>query len=710
MSRNTRNRDGRIQRQEASGSRRNRLIFATVLAAGMTSVAARAGTDGTDASASAARDQPAVDWNGWFFGAQLGDASGRSNWKATGITPAASASSGSFSLSQPVDLFNQSGSFFGGLHAGYDRMLSSDIVLGGDAQVSFPSFPDLAGISIGGASNLGSVSAGEGSYGENILYFGNLRGRIGFAASDFLLFAAGGLAFAYDQLTLVPSGNGSTQSTLLWRLGWNVGAGLEVPVGARWTADLEYSLSRFGPRSLIFATAGQRLASDLSLQEVHLGLNYRFGESSDPATLGASLLASVADRFSLHGQATFTYQGNTAFPSPYEGANSLPGAAEAREVAYASLSASVRLWRGAAIWINPAIDQGFGLANTHGVAGFPNAEAYKFGANYPYAILQRYFLRQTLDLGGRQKAAQGSDQPAGAQSANRLVLTVGSFSINDLFDTNKYANNPKRTFLNWSLINAGTFDYAGNAWGYTDGLAVEWYEDRYVLRAGVFDLSATPAGGNSPLAYGLDSSFRQFQWVAEIEEHHHLWGEPGDVKVTGFLSRGRAGRFRDAINLAAATGQPADINAVRRYTSRPGASINVQQQVTANLGVFARAGWADGRVEPWDFTDIDRTLSGGISVSGAPWRRPQDTLGIGIAINGISRVHQAFLNTGGLGILIGDGKLPHPGLEKILESYYSYALLPSTHLSFDYQLIDDPGYNADRGPVNVLAVRVHWKF
>jgi high affinity Mn2+ porin len=198
--------------------------------------------------------------------------------------------------------------------------------------------------------------------------------------------------------------------------------------------------------------------------------------------------------------------------------------------------------------------------------------------------------------------------------------------------------------------------------------------------------------------------------VGEIEERHELWGQPGKLKITGFLSRGRAGEFADAVALSEATGQPADINAVRNYTSRPGVSLNLEQQVTQDLGVFARAGWADGDVEPWDFTDIDRTLSGGISLSGRRWGRPDDTLGIAGVVNGISNVHEAFLDAGGLGILVGDGKLPHPGLEEIFETYYSYAASPSTRLSLDYQFIANPAYNTDRGPVNAFAGRVHWQF
>jgi high affinity Mn2+ porin len=371
----------------------------------------------------------------------------------------------------------------------------------------------------------------------------------------------------------------------------------------------------------------------------------------------------------------------------------------------------MKLWQGAEFWFNPEIDQGFGFNNTHGVAGFPSAEAYKLGFGEPYARIQRAFFRQTIDLGGEsERVSDNFFQFAGTHSADRVVLTVGRFGIFDIFDTNKYANNPKEDFLNWSLVNAGTFDYAGDGWGYTYGAAAEWYLDRWTLRGGVFDLSVTPAGGVSPLGYALDPTFQQFQLVGEIEERHELWGEPGKIKLTGFLSHGRAGNFSDAVALAQATGQPADINAVRSYTSRPGVSLNVEQQITDTLGLFLRAGWADGAIEPWDFTDIDRTVSGGVSINGKSWGRPDDTIGVAGVINGISSAHVAFFNAGGLGILIGDGQLPNYATEKIFEAYYSYALTTSTRLTFDYEFIDNPGYNADRGPVNVFAARAHWQF
>ncbi len=79
-------------------------------------------------------------------------------------------------------------------------------------------------------------------------------------------------------------------------------------------------------------------------------------------------------------------------------------------------------------------------------------------------------------------------------------------------------------------------------------------------------------------------------------------------------------------------------------------------------------------------------------------------------VNGISGEHEAFFNDGGMGILIGDGQLPHPGLEQIIEIHYSCARSASTHLTADYQFIANPAYNEDRGPVNMFSARVHWQF
>ena len=287
------------------------------------------------------------------------------------------------------------------------------------------------------------------------------------------------------------------------------------------------------------------------------------------------------------------------------------------------------------------------------------------------------------------------------QAANRLVLTLGKFSVVDVFDTNDQAHDPRADFMNWTIIDAGTFDYAANAWGYTYGAAAELYEGQWTLRGGVFALSDVPNSEN------LDSSFEQNELVGEIGHRHSIGGEPGKLKITVYRNRGRMGRFEDAIMLASLTGTAPDIAAVRRMQSRAGVSFNFEQQISKTTSIFAKGGVADGSIEPYEFTDSDRSLAAGFTVKGNAWGRSSDKFGIAGTINGISSVHRRFLDLGGLGILIGDGRLPRPGPEQIIEAFYDLALTKQVHLSIDGQFINHPGYNRDRGPVPVGAIRIH---
>ena len=613
-------------------------------------------------------------------------------------------SAGRTDLTNGFDLFKGTGSFFSGLQGGYNVVLRSRLMLGVEADASFPN-------SIAGTSTAMS-NTGIASYGDTVLGSGTARGRVGYVLdNNWLVYGTGGFAWSYDQMkrtqlaggTLPP---GTDEGGLLWRFGWTAGAGVEIPVAPSWSARLEYLYTGFGNRSRDFNASGDAFNSSPSVQEVRLGLDYKL--SADAPGQGGSLIAkppslSTEQTWAVHGQTTFVEQYAAPFHAPYGGPNSL-ASNSGRETWDATAYLGLRLWDGAEAWINPEIDQGFGLSGTLGVAGFTSGEAYKTGANYPYTRVQRAFIRQTIDLGGEtQKVDAAINQFAGSPTADRLVLTVGKFGVGDIFDTNRYAHDPRADFLNWSIIDAGTFDYAAEAWGFSLGGTVEWYQGAWTLRGGAFDLSIVPNSTE------LDPQFGQFQWIGEIEHRHELWGQPGKIAVTGFLSRGRMGSYADAIELAQLNGGPADIAAVRQYQSRGGVSVNLEQQIVPDVGLFARAGWANGDIEPYEFADIDRTVSAGLSVQGKRWGRPDDTFGIAGVVNGISKEHEALLNAGGLGILVGDGQLPHPGPEQILETYYSFPV-SFCRVTLDYQFIANPGYNRDRGPVSVFATRLHTQF
>jgi high affinity Mn2+ porin len=423
--------------------------------------------------------------------------------------------------------------------------------------------------------------------------------------------------------------------------------------------------------------------------------------AEDPANPSAPI---AAERWGVHGQFTYVEQNTNSFHAPYAGPNSL-SPSEGRETTDATLYLGAALWTGAEIWINPEIDQGFGLDNTLGAAGFPSGEAYKVGKNQPYLRLPRLFVRDTVNLDGEHIPLESSaNQLAADRSVNRWVITAGKFSVGDIFDINQYAHDPRGDFLNWAAVDAGTFDYAADAWGYTVGAAAEWYQGPWTARLGVFDLS------NVPNSVHLEPGFHEFQIISEIEKRHDIAEHPGKIMFTAFDSRGRMGLLNSAVQLAQATAQPVDITAVRQYRSRLGASFNIEQQLLKDLAFFARIGKAAGNVEPYEFTDIDRSLEAGLSLTGTSWQRAHDTLGIAGIHNGISAARERYLANGGLGILVGDGQLPHAGPEQIIETYYAAALFARAQLSFDYQWIDHPAYNRDRGPASVFALRLHLQF
>ncbi len=414
--------------------------------------------------------RPGYDWSGFYIGGHVGFAAAGSDFTAT--QPGGADITGTLDLFRRYDLFTGEGSNFAGFQARHNTVFRSGLLLGLEADISFPG-------NMSGLSTLATPSIGAATYGDLVEMSGSVRARIGYAFGRWLYYGTAGYAWTADRLTRTqlsdnPAGasGGTVEIKLPTRSGWTLGAGVEAPLVPHWTARLEYLYSGFGTASVTFPLAGQRFDSNLSVQEVRLGLNYQLGGNGSNA--GKEGLAPLeGDNWSVHGQTTYVSQYAPSFRAPYRGANSLDSNA-GRETWDATLYAGLKLWPGAELWINPEIDQGFGLSATLGLAGFPSGEAYKLGSDDPYARVPRYFIRQTIDFGAAtEKVDADINQFAGKQSPDRLVLTVGKFSVSDVFDTVKYAHGPRSDFLNWTLVDAGTFDYAADAWGYTYGASAD---------------------------------------------------------------------------------------------------------------------------------------------------------------------------------------------------------------------------------------------
>jgi high affinity Mn2+ porin len=417
---------------------------------------------------------------------------------------------------------------------------------------------------------------------------------------------------------------------------------------------------------------------------------------------GAAAPETAPERLSVHGQVTFVEQYHPPFPAPYTGPLSLDPGGRADETLSASLLLGARLWEGAEVYVNPELLQGFGLSNSTGIAGFPNGEAFKVGSTSPIGKLSRAFVRQTLPLGAaREPVAPGPNQLAGDRPRDRLTLTVGKYAVVDLFDDNGSAHDSRAGFLNWTVNELGAFDMASPAFNYTYGATAEWYRAWWAVRAGFF---LEPTHPNSE---DIDTSFRQFQPVVELEARHQIAGRPGKLKLLAFGKRVEAGSFARALAVSEATGQPPSTAAVRDHLVWGyGGGLNLEQQVLGDLAMFARASVQAGQYEEFAFTQVEESVSAGLVSTGARWGRDEDALGVALVANGIFARERAYLAAGGTGIIIGDGALDYGG-EEIVEIYYKLAPWGWAAITPDYQLVNHPAYNRDRGPVSVFGVRVH---
>ena len=433
---------------------------------------------------------------------------------------------------------------------------------------------------------------------------------------------------------------------------------------------------------------------------------------------GANLTAQTTDStkpnpWSEHFQVTVISQIHSGFKAAYSGTNSLSDTVESGATSVTStLFLGRRLWKNAAAYFNPELSGGRGLSYAVGIAGALNGETYRIGDPSPSVAIARAYLQQMIPLGhtGYEKADEGANQVAGKIPSRRITISAGKFSMSDFFDRNSYSHDPRTQFLNWSLMSNGAWDYPANTKGYTEGLVAELVLPNWALR---LSSVAVPKIANHPaLEYQFGKAHSE---TAELERSFNIDKRPGVIRLLFSYTASRAPSYEEGLNALKAgdTTLLQVISGNRERTSfgghKAGIFLNAEQQIADDMGVFARLGWNDGKYATWAFTEIDQTLHAGLYLKGSRWKRNDDAVGVAAVVNGISSEHRAFLKAGGYGFIIGDGNLNY-GHESIIETYYNARLLPNFWASIDYQFVNNPGYNKDRGPVHVFAVRGHIEF
>jgi high affinity Mn2+ porin len=421
----------------------------------------------------------------------------------------------------------------------------------------------------------------------------------------------------------------------------------------------------------------------------------------------ASLLAEGSDslknqQFTIHTQTTIINQYKPAFTAPYTGGNSLVTEEESKTSVTSTLFLGSWLWKGASIYVNPEMAGGSGLSGALGIAAATNGETFRIGNPAPAIYLARLFFNQVSALSDNYNFQESdANQLQGRMPEKYLSFTIGKVSIADYFDDNQYSHDPRSQFMSWALMDNGAWDYAANTRGYTPSVVVEYItpKQEWRLAASLVPKQANGSVMNWDIA-------RAGAYTLEYTHRHTLAGKKGAVRLLAFYNTTDMGNYRKAVQQ-----QPInpDIDATHQYgNNKLGIGINAEQSITDYLGGFFRASWNDGKNETWMFTEIDRSISAGLSATGKWWKRPNDNVGLAFVTSGLSKDHRNYLKAGGKGFMLGDGNLNYTW-EKLLEFYYSATLVPNLSFSGAYQMVTNPGYNKDRkGPVHIFSVRVHF--
>lgn len=419
-----------------------------------------------------------------------------------------------------------------------------------------------------------------------------------------------------------------------------------------------------------------------------------------------SATAGEPERWNLFYQATSIGQYHGTFRSPYSGPFSLQDRMERDVSLTTTLFVGLRLEKNTVLYFDPEIAGGRGFSGVNGLANSSNGELPRVASAAPKPYVARLYVSHDFALGSEMESFESeANQLSGQRPRDRYTVTAGRFTLTDFFDNNRYSHDPRSQFIGWAVMYNGAWDYPADVRGYTWGWVHDIHTRNWSFR---YASAAMPRVAN-----GLRFDRRLLRNrgdVFEIERRWDVGKHPGTARLMNYENHADAGTYAEALRQAAASGGIPDVTATRRNgTLKYGFGINADQEITGEIGVFARLGWNDGKTESFAFTAIDRLATGGVSINGKRWHRPFDIVATDVTVAGISGVHALYLARGGHDFLIGDGRLQY-GPETISESYYNARVLPWLFATIDLQHVTNPAYNQDRGPVWVPSLRLHVEF
>jgi high affinity Mn2+ porin len=430
--------------------------------------------------------------------------------------------------------------------------------------------------------------------------------------------------------------------------------------------------------------------------------------SSSPDTFPIMFPHQEWDRFWLSGQVNIISQWHPAFPSPYQGPHSLSPEAQDASSRVLTLFTGLRLTGTTALLCDVQETGGHGIGEALGLAGFTNLDVVRNPTLSKAPYIARLMIHQIIPLGHAKESAEQTPFSIFRELPERRIeVRFGKFSMADFFDVNSYGSDSNLQFMNWTVDNAGTYDYAADTRGYTFAAMLEYHDRWWTVR---FAEALMPKVANG---INLDADLARAR-AENIEFEFHkqtIRHQQGVLRLLTFVNHANMGDYQQAIDnfLAGLTPKPEITDHPLQTTIKYGFGANFQQPLNDWLGIFGRWGWNEGEHESYAYTEVDQTDQIGAAVKGSVWKRKWDRAGVVFVSNGISHDHQEYLALGGEGFLLGDGRLNY-GRENIIETFYTVHAWRGLYPSFGLQHINNPGYNRDRGPVLVPTLRLNVEF
>jgi outer membrane immunogenic protein len=214
------------------------------------------------------------EWTGFYIGAHVGDA-----WSTTSGRTVNTATGSASAVPYP-----NTPNWQGGIQLGYDYMLPSRVVFGAAADVS------SGGIKVANITDASGTSANE----LRVFDSESLRGRLGYAFDNVLVYGTAGWAWSSNQyirtqltgaLNLATAGTDEAVNAYLQ--GWTAGGGVAVALAQNWNVFAEYRYTDYGSLTvtLPFSQLSTTMATKTSAVDV--GVNYKFSWGEGPGTSAA---------------------------------------------------------------------------------------------------------------------------------------------------------------------------------------------------------------------------------------------------------------------------------------------------------------------------------------------------------------------------------------------------------------------------------------